>query len=171
MQLIKKLDENLEKYFLIVAVAAIAILIMAQVFMRYVMGNSLSWSEELVRWTFVWFIWIGVSYGFKTRKHISITVLPEMASPKVQRLMYIAVGIAMIIFFAWLAWIGYKQCTSPLMLRQRSPVLEFPFTGDRITVFWLYASLPVGSALSVIRLVQNVIIDIRALKDPETAYV
>lgn len=164
MQLLKTLDENLEKYFLGIVVATIAILIVVQVFMRYVMGNSLSWSEELVRWMFVWFIWIGVSYGFKARKHIAITVVPNAMSPVAQRYIGILVSVLMIVFFLWLAWLGYKQCSSPLMLRQRSPVLEFPFSGDRVTVFWLYASLPIGSALTVLRLVQNLIFDLREVK-------
>ena len=44
----------IEKWFLIIMTAVMVIVIFAQVFTRYVMGNSLYWSEELGKFIFVW---------------------------------------------------------------------------------------------------------------------
>jgi len=37
------------------------ILVFIQVVMRYVFSNSLSWSEEMARFIFLWLSWIGAA--------------------------------------------------------------------------------------------------------------
>ena len=53
----KKIDSVLNKalYWLIASLMfAMAVLIFAQVLARYAFGNSLTWSEEVGRYIFVW---------------------------------------------------------------------------------------------------------------------
>ena len=47
MKVLKFLDENLEKMLCVIFLALMSIIIVLQVFFRYVLNNSLSWSEEL----------------------------------------------------------------------------------------------------------------------------
>ena len=69
---LKWLDENLERYILFLLSAIMVVVIFIQVFMRYVMSNSLSWSEELARYCFIWLIYIGISYAVKHHRHIKV---------------------------------------------------------------------------------------------------
>ena len=48
------LDENLEEVLLVIALAAMAVIMGIQVIARYIFGASLSWSEELTRYIFIW---------------------------------------------------------------------------------------------------------------------
>ena len=48
------LDENLEEFILVVFLIAMTLIMGIQVFCRYVLGMSLSWSEELTRYLFIW---------------------------------------------------------------------------------------------------------------------
>ena len=57
MKVVSWMDEYLEAGLASLLLAVIVTLITVQVVMRYVMQNSLSWSEELTLWLFVWFIW------------------------------------------------------------------------------------------------------------------
>ena len=41
------LDENLEEFLLVIGLIAMTLIMGVQVFCRYVLGMSLSWSEEL----------------------------------------------------------------------------------------------------------------------------
>ncbi len=66
---------NIEKWFLIIMMAAMIVIIFAQVVTRYVLGNSLFWSEELGKFLFVWLSWIGVSAGMVNKEHIQITIV------------------------------------------------------------------------------------------------
>ena len=48
------LDENLEEFILVIFLIAMTLIMGIQVFCRYVLGMSLSWSEELTRYLFIW---------------------------------------------------------------------------------------------------------------------
>ena len=49
------LDENLEEFILVIFLIAMTLIMGIQVFCRYVLGMSLSWSEELTRYL-VWIL-------------------------------------------------------------------------------------------------------------------
>ena len=40
--------------------------------MRYVVGASLSWSEELARYVFIWLVYIGISYAVQMKAHVKV---------------------------------------------------------------------------------------------------
>ena len=48
------LDENLEEFILVIFLIAMTLIMGIQIFCRYVLGMSLSWSEELTRYLFIW---------------------------------------------------------------------------------------------------------------------
>ena len=48
----------IEKWVLIVLTLIMVIVIAAQVFTRYVLGDALYWSEELGKFIFVWISWL-----------------------------------------------------------------------------------------------------------------
>ena len=52
---------KIEEYFLVYSLILMVALVFIQVIMRYIFNNSLSWSEELVRYIFIWQIWLGAS--------------------------------------------------------------------------------------------------------------
>lgn len=66
------LNENLEEFLMVILLGAMTVIMGVQVFSRYVLGTSLSWSEELTRYLFVWAGFLSVSYC--TKKCISIKI-------------------------------------------------------------------------------------------------
>ncbi len=165
MRFLKLLDENLERWFIAAAMASMVIFIGLQVFMRYALQNSLVWSEEFVRWTFIWTIWIGIAYAFKTRQHIRITVVVDLFSDLRKTQINIAIQIVMLLFFLWIGYLGYEQVTKPFILRQTSVVMSWPIIGGQVGQGWMYATLPIGSALSAYRLLQNILEDLKNIRN------
>ena len=53
---------------------AIALL---QVFCRYVLDNALSWPEEVAKFPFVWFVFLGAAMVTRRGRHIAIDMLPR----------------------------------------------------------------------------------------------
>ena len=47
--MLKWLDENLEEFLMVALLIAMTVIMGIQVFARYALGASLSWSEELTR--------------------------------------------------------------------------------------------------------------------------
>lgn len=157
MQSLRWLDARFEPIVLTVLMALMTVLIFLQVIMRYVFENSLVWSEELVRWVFIWTIWVGVAHAFRTGDHIRITILPDRLPMQLRLRLEQLLRIAMIAFFVWLFWLGFKQAASPIVMRQSSVVMYWPLTGQKVGLVWLYATLPFGALLSVCRLAQGLV--------------
>ena len=61
----KKVNEYLEEIILVILLICMTLILGLQIVSRYVFRNSLSWSEELVRYMFVWSTFIGVPYCIK----------------------------------------------------------------------------------------------------------
>lgn len=144
----KWLNNNLEAALGGALLAVIVLLIMLQVIMRYVFENSLSWSEELTLWSFVWFIWLGISYAFKQRKHVKVTFFQDLLPDKVKQKLEVLIDIMIVCFLLIMTYQSYKLITLPYVLSQNSVVLNLP-------IAILYASAPVGSVLSVFRIIQH----------------
>lgn len=66
---------NLEEYLLIISLVCNVLLVFLQVIMRTVFKNSLTWSEELSRYIFIWQIWLGASTALKYNEHIRVTLI------------------------------------------------------------------------------------------------
>lgn len=150
MSLIKKLDEHLEKYLLVVLLSSTVILIAFQVFMRYVMENSLSWTEELARFLFIWMVYIGISYGVKERRHIRVDAALHLLPKKAQKLIRIFADVLFIVFCILIIKQGLLVAMDLYKFGQTSPALSIPMA-------YVYLASPVGLSLTAIRLLQNII--------------
>lgn len=60
-KILKWLDDNAELYLCVFLMSFMTLVTFIQVVMRKVFNNSLSWSEELARYVFIWLIYIGIS--------------------------------------------------------------------------------------------------------------
>ncbi len=156
MSAIQWLDRNFEGALAGFLLAAIVLLISANVFMRYVLDASLSWGEELTLWIFVWFVWLAASYAFRRRKHVRITVLRDFLSKRGQLWLDIVADILIVAFLAVLVFECLKLINLPFVASQKSVVLGLPIP-------ILYASAPIGAALSIFRVLQHLLETFRDL--------
>ena len=54
------LDEYLEEFLMVISLIAMTLIMGIQVFSRYILGMSLSWSEEITRYLFIWSAFLSV---------------------------------------------------------------------------------------------------------------
>ena len=66
---------QLEAHLLVCSLIFTVILVFFQVILRYVFSSSLSWSEELARYIFIWQIWLGTSVAQRDNSHVRIEAL------------------------------------------------------------------------------------------------
>ena len=57
----------------------VLLVMLAQVFFRYVLNSSLQWSEELAVWGMIWMVFVGSVLLMRRSEHISITTLVRLA--------------------------------------------------------------------------------------------
>ena len=65
----KFINEHLEEFFIIPLMFAMSIIIFIQVVMRYAFQNSLTWSEELARYLFVWLVYCSKLYSTQRKTY------------------------------------------------------------------------------------------------------
>ena len=144
---LKKLWDHLEEYILVPMLAVSACIIFLQVIMRYVFQNSLSWSEELVRFMYIWEIWLGVSYATKRQSQLRITLLRDRLPLLGNKLVETIVMIAWFAFGLFLIVVGFSMCSQVAALGQKSTALRIPMQ-------YVYAGIPIGALLMNIRLLE-----------------
>ncbi|MEP3634609.1 MAG: TRAP transporter small permease [Shimia thalassica] len=159
MNTLKWLDANFERLLVALLLAGIVLLITANVVMRYVLNASLAWGEELTLWIFVWFVWLSVSYAFQKGAHVRITILRDLVSDKHKRYLDILVDILVMGFLIVLIVECLTLMSQPFVQSQTSVVLGLPIP-------ILYASAPVGAALSTFRIFQHLLRTLRGDEKP-----
>jgi C4-dicarboxylate transporter, DctQ subunit len=156
MNMILKKYDKAEEYVLIGSLVLTATLVFIQVIMRYVFNASLSWSEELTRYIFIWQIWLGASIGLRDKKHIRVEVIQSVLKPNMALLMDI---LANLIWMAACTYFVYNGFQLVFDLIQKNSVS----TALRIPLWTVYAALPVSCFVIVIRQVLHLREDINKL--------
>ena len=141
--------DNFEEYFVVWTMALMTLLVFLQVIMRYVFSASLSWSEELARYVFLWLSWIGASYAVKERSHFRVEMFADMIKGAARKRFEYFILIVWFLFSFALAWLGTDLLMFLYETEQTSAALEMPMT-------WPYASVPVGCALMCVRLIVEI---------------
>src|SRR5699024_5298803 len=131
---------HLEEALMTVLLALMSVLICAQVFMRYGMGDSLAWSEELARYCFIWCTYLGVSYAIRTRAHICVEVAVSWLPSKARAVSRILAHVVFIVFAALVVKEGYALTGKIFSFGQTSSAMGLPMG-------WVYLAPTVGFAL------------------------
>lgn len=146
------LEENLEEIIMIILLAGMVAIMGIQVFSRYVLGMSLSWSEEITRYLFIWSAFLSVSLC--TRKCISIKIDQFIKFfNKRGEAMFKLVNLAIsLIFFVYLMPFSYKYLKATIASGQVSPACSIP-------MYFVQSAPLFCFGLTCIRLVQRLFIN------------
>ncbi len=124
-----------------VLLAAMVVLISANVFMRYVLNSGITWSEEVALVFVVWFTFIALALGVKERLHISLCLLPEKISPTIDLLLSKLTDVV-ILFLGYImiryGWILVQFTSRSILPATGVPasVLYFPLVLSGVLVLY-----------------------------------
>jgi len=135
---------QITKYLIMFIFSSMVVVVILQVFFRYVVQASLSWSEELSRYFFVWIIFLAASICFKKDDHIAIEFFLFRLSPNVQRYIRGIIKCAELGFVVILIYYGFKVVN--VVKYQISPAAG-------ISMSVVYLSLPISGTLMLIHLI------------------
>jgi TRAP-type C4-dicarboxylate transport system permease small subunit len=71
-----KLDWLMGK-IVIASMTVMVVVVVAQVFLRYVLNISLDWAEELSRLSFVWSVFFAIPLGIKRGAHVGVSLITD----------------------------------------------------------------------------------------------
>lgn len=148
------LDENLEECILILLLIGMTLIMGIQVFSRYVLGMSLSWSEELTRYLFIWCGFISVSYCSKKCLSIKIEQFVALFPRRGKALFKVVNHTFELIFFLYMIPFAWSYMMSAVTSGQVSPACSIP-------MYYVQAAPFVSFLLVAIRILQRWIIEFR----------
>jgi TRAP-type C4-dicarboxylate transport system permease small subunit len=134
----------IEEWVVAVLLSIMVLMVAAQVLSRYVFHTSLSYTEELVRYFFVWATFLGIAAAAYHNRHLSIAAhfMPE-SFMKWARL---AAVICALLFAAVICIYGLRVVLLQIKTHQTTAALGMPM--------WVFGlALPVSSIVLVVRLI------------------
>ena len=147
-----KLHQNINRIieFMLIAIFALLVLdVLWQVFGRYVLKQSFSFTEEFARFALIWLAILGAAYLNGKREHLSMDFLLRKLSPeKLKKRMQI-IEILMFVFALVVMVIGGGNLVyTTLYLGQISPAMH-------ISLGYVYAIVPISGLLIMFFSVYN----------------
>lgn len=126
---------------LAVMLMAITAITFYQIVMRYVFNMAPSWSEELVRFLFVWISFLGAGMGVKDKIHIGVDVLVNALPDSLKRCADAVVNLILTLFGVFITYTGVN--ITKFTHAQASPAIGIPMS-------YVYLSLPALGILLII---------------------
>src|SRR5216110_372385 len=102
------IEHHPEDWMAFVLFWALAFIVFLQFFTRYVLNDSLSWTEEIARYGLMWLVFIGGAVVTRRNRHIAVELLANVMKPGPLRATLLAfVDIVKLAFLALLALVSW----------------------------------------------------------------
>lgn len=141
----------------VVFMVLITLDVLLGVFFRYILGNALSWSEELARYMMIWMCFIAASLVIREEKHLGIKLLQDTLKPFPRKIIQLSCDVVIITF------LGVLLVTSWQVLQ----IIKYDISsGLNIRLLWPFLAIPVCAILMIIQ--QLILIPIHLKSDEQT---
>ena len=123
--------------------SALSLIIFLQIAGRLGVFPGQVWTEELIRWLWVWMACLGFSEAERYQQHLRMDMVPTLWSEALRRAVYRLIDALTGVLALYMAWLGCKG-----VLRTWNDESVTLGVSDAV----LYAALPVGALLWAMRL-------------------
>jgi TRAP-type C4-dicarboxylate transport system permease small subunit len=114
------------EFLALVCMAVMTILIVAQVVLRYLFNEPLTWSEELARIVFIYMTFIGIGAAYGRRRHMSVDAIVILLPMKIQKaIRAVVVGIASV-FLLVVMFVTVRSMVELFRIEINTPALDIP---------------------------------------------
>jgi len=138
MIILKMIDKAI-KYILVALMVILSFLGVFQVAGRLV-GSVPAWTEEAIRFLFIWASCIGAAIGIKEHIHIGIDVVVNLCPFHVRKVIGVLVQVLLIAFDLFIIKYGFAMVAKTMT--QPSPALRLPMS-------YVYLAVPVMGILGI----------------------
>ena len=134
---------KIEYFVVALMIAIMAIVNFLQVVFRYVIEGSLPWSEELLRFLFVWTTFLGAGIGVRKGAHLGLTIIVNNLPPKLKKFVVFLNYLICIVFSAIIGMLGLSIVSMQAEFNVRSSAMVLP-------MYWISLAIPVSFALIIL---------------------
>ncbi|MBB6479995.1 TRAP transporter small permease [Spirochaeta isovalerica] len=102
---------KIEKLFNMVLISfttAMFIIVIFNVFMRFVLNNSIGWADELSRFIFIWISFLGAVLAYKSDEHVGLSfIVDKIKSSAVRKSLFFIQRLAVLFVLLIMTYYGY----------------------------------------------------------------
>lgn len=114
------------------------------VFFRYVLNDSLVWSEEVSRYGLIYMTYLGCATGVRRQSHIRVDLVDLVLPAAALRVLAVVVDLIVLAFCLFLVVKTWEMMG--VLRASRSTAMQIP-------IAWVYLALLLGFGLASVRLV------------------
>lgn len=131
---------------LILGMVCVVVVAGLQVFFRYVVGASLSWSEELLRYTMIWITYLGAGLAYSRGEIFGMNMLVNRLPTKAAALVIFLARLLVVGMMAIIIWYGWIFAWTT----RATGAVALP-----LSMFWLHISVVVGAVLLLFHVIAS----------------
>lgn len=141
--------DHLERWILIACVAALAVLLIANVFAR-TFFQSIYFAEEVSKFLVMLITFVGVSYGVRKARHIRMGAFLDSMPPRMEKGFIIFISLISAVTMAVMAWFSMAYLLNAMNMAHMTPALRVP-------KWTFYIIVPVGFGLASIQYIRTIL--------------
>jgi C4-dicarboxylate transporter, DctQ subunit len=146
---IGKAVNGIEVSILVFCVAALAILLIVNVFAR-TFFQSIYFAEEVSMFLVMLTTFTGVSYGVRKARHIRMGAFLDAMPPQMEKVFIIAISLVSAFVMAIMTWFSYQYLINAMDMGHMTPALRVP-------KWTFYVIIPIGFGLACIQYIRTII--------------
>lgn len=135
-----------ERAVLTISVLGMAAVAIVNVLSRNILGESLSFAEEVMQILLVLVTFVGIGYGVRHARHIRMSALYDQLRGRVRKAALVTIDLGTAALLVVLAWYGVDYVWSVYQTGNVSPALRLP-------LYLVYLWVPVGFLLGALQYV------------------
>jgi C4-dicarboxylate transporter DctQ subunit len=145
--IIKRFFNNFESYICQILLSFFVTLLFIQIILREVFSYTLTWGEELARFSFVWFVFFGAVVAARLSAHNRVTFQFKKFPKKVQN--YIEA-------FADLIWLSFNFVMIYKSIWLINSMMQFTYVSPTLgwSMAYVYMIFPISFTAMSIRIIQ-----------------
>ncbi len=135
------------RQFAWIAIFLMVVVIIIQVFFRYVLNNALPWPDELARFLMLWMTGLIAPSAYRWGGFVSIDILERFLPKLLSTLLTIFILFVSLCVLVIGFELGLKHINAGWIFNSSSIKIPFHLIGGKtepIKLAWMYMSLPVG---------------------------
>ena len=136
-----------------IAIFLMVIVILLQVFFRYVLNNALPWPDELARFLMLWMTGFIAPSAYRWGGFVSIEMLPKLLPKFLENILIISLLVLSLIILLIGFQLGLQHVKIGWIFNSSSLKVPLDLIGGEqksIKLAWMYMSLPVGIFLLIL---------------------
>ena len=138
-------DHSIEDYVSFVIFWILGAVVFAQFFSRYVLNDSIAWTEEIARYLLIAVAFAGAPIAVRKNTHIHVEFFYRFINRRLGRFLSVLVDLIRIVFFVYGSYISWKILK--IMKAQY-------MTSIHVSMIWIYSLVFAGFLLMTFRAAQ-----------------